>query len=328
MNREKAPSKRKQRACLLWERFGLPCLALPPSPATGTHLAPAMAMSFRTPKRKMPPKCRQVLSFGRLFPQLEPITVLIERGVKNMSQALWLALTELRKRWIGFSAGIVFAVFLGLMTGALLNGYLNDPEKANLNDLLVDYLLVGVLPALGIVGFSREYLSWSSLREDPFLKRLGFLRMWPIPLSVIVWSRLIHSLINYVAGTFAMFAAMTTVGWTGYVSQWGLPLYGFFLLFWFGYGLALSGLFTCLESGIRFKTYTVISFALVFVLFGGLFFWHVTAWNQGRAVFEGVLHLIQAHEVLPVLAVCLVAVVFVGLWKKVMTRRIARVDLP
>ena len=25
--------------------------------------------------------------------------------------------------------------------------------------------------------------------------------MWPIPLSVIVWSRLIYSLISYVAGT-------------------------------------------------------------------------------------------------------------------------------
>lgn len=108
--------------------------------------------------------------------------------------------------------------------------------------------------------------------------------MWPIPLSVIVWSRLIYSLISYVAGTLALFAAMTAVGWNGYVSQWGLPLYGFFLLFWFGYGLTLCGLFTCLEFGIRFKTYTVISFILVFTLFGGLITWHDLDWNQERAI--------------------------------------------
>ena len=152
--------------------------------------------------------------------------------------------------------------------------------------------------------------------------------MWPIPLSVIVWSRLIYSLISYAAGTLALFAAMTFVGWNGYVTQWGLPLYGFFLLFWFGYGLALSGLFTCLEFGIRFKTYTVISFILVFVLFGGLFFWHVLDWNQERAIFERVLHLVQTYEALPGLAACLGAFVFVGLWKSVLTRRITRVDLP
>ena len=88
-----------------------------------------------------------------------------------------------------------------------------------MNDLLVDYLLVAVLPVMG-TAFSREYLSWSSLKNDPFLKRLGFLRMWPIPLSVIVWSRLIYSLISYAAGTLALFAAMTFVGWNGYVTQW------------------------------------------------------------------------------------------------------------
>lgn len=244
-----------------------------------------------------------------------------------MSQAFWLALTELRQRWIGLAGGLLFALFLGLMFGVLLNGYTRDPEAANMNDLLVDYLLIAVLPVMGTT-FSREYLSWSSLKKDPFLKRLGFLRMWPIPLSVIVWSRLIYSLISYVAGTLALFAAMTFVGWTGYVSQWGLPLYGFFLLFWFGYGLALSGLFTCLEFGIRFKTYTVISFILIIFLFGGLITWHVTTWGQGRAVFEGVLHLVQTYEALPGLAACLVAIVSVGLWKSVLTRRITRVDLP
>ncbi|GAA5344105.1 hypothetical protein [Planifilum fimeticola] len=244
-----------------------------------------------------------------------------------MSQALWLALTELRRRWIGLAGGLLFALFLGLMFGVLLNGYIRDPETANMNDLMVDYLLIAVLPVMG-TAFSREYLSWSSLKKDPFLKRLGFLRMWPIPLSVIVWSRLIYSLISYVAGTLALFAAMTAVGWNGYVSQWGLPLYGFFLLFWFGYGLTLCGLFTCLEFGIRFKTYTVISFILVFALFGGLITWHVLDWNQERAIFERVLHLVQTYEALPGLAACLVAIVFVGLWKSVLTRRITRVDLP
>ena len=47
------PSKRKQRARRLWERFGLPGLALLSPLATGTHLAAAVAMAFRTSKGKV-----------------------------------------------------------------------------------------------------------------------------------------------------------------------------------------------------------------------------------------------------------------------------------
>ncbi|MGI6127650.1 MAG: small multi-drug export protein [Planifilum sp.] len=48
-----ATSKRKQRARRLWERFGLPGLALLSPLATGTHLAAAVAMAFRTSKGKV-----------------------------------------------------------------------------------------------------------------------------------------------------------------------------------------------------------------------------------------------------------------------------------
>ncbi|MGB0089317.1 MAG: small multi-drug export protein [Planifilum fulgidum] len=50
---EEAPSKRRQRARRLWERFGLVGLALLSPLATGTHLAAAVAMAFRTPKGKV-----------------------------------------------------------------------------------------------------------------------------------------------------------------------------------------------------------------------------------------------------------------------------------
>jgi len=235
-----------------------------------------------------------------------------------LSQALWLALKELRQRWIGFVMMIVFVAFMGLLMGGNLAGYLKDPQSA-LSVMLVDYMLILVLPSFGTV--------WS-LREEPFLKRLGFLRMWPIPLSVIVWSRLIYSLICYLTTSLFWFAGMTFGAWPAFESQLSLPVYGHFILFWFGYGLALSGIYAFLEFGFSFKLTQFIYFVVAMFMFVGLLFWHVVNWQQGRSISEWALRLVQTHEAWPGLAACLVAVAFIGFWKKLMTRRITRIDLP
>jgi Ca2+/H+ antiporter, TMEM165/GDT1 family len=46
-------SKRRKRARRLWERYGLPGLAFLSPLVTGTHIAAAVAMAFRAPKRSV-----------------------------------------------------------------------------------------------------------------------------------------------------------------------------------------------------------------------------------------------------------------------------------
>ncbi|MCT8136737.1 hypothetical protein H1D32_02595 [Anaerobacillus sp. CMMVII] len=187
-----------------------------------------------------------------------------------LKQAFWLAKRELKNNWIAFFftmiATVLFAGFTTLLLDQLARS-LFGTEAILYNDLLLDIMFVAITPSLAAIFMSGPYLSFRTVTEDPFNKRMALLRSLPIPLKTLALSRTLMMLLTLLV--------MSTVFYTTIV--FALPTHFYelitrselliFILFWFGYTLALGGINPFIEYGTNGKILHLTPFILLVVIF-------------------------------------------------------------
>lgn len=173
-----------------------------------------------------------------------------------MSYAWWVAKIELKHKWLSLLATFIMSMMIGYFTGSMLLLQLRFEEPMEFFGLfnVIDYVLIGILPFLGALFFSKEYLSLEVLMTNSaFLKRLQFYRMWAIPAEVIARSRMIYVLCCLAVSLSGFFITFIWASGAGYWEQWGAG-YVAFIVVLVAYATALSGLNPLFEFSRLGKT--------------------------------------------------------------------------
>jgi MFS family permease len=233
----------------------------------------------------------------------------------------WLTKHELKTRWLSILLTVVGTVFFGIIAGSLMHDYIGRGNAFWSHD----FVFIFCISSLGSLFVSKEYTSWGTIREEPFLKRQAFFRSLPIPLKVLARGRMLFTLI--------VLLIMSIVFWsTAYIVLWGMdssllnmfdPIY--FTLFWFGFALIFSGLVPFMEFGMRAKVWMVMyffsAFIIIFIVIG---FYLLT----GMWIFEVAFTAVNMYGVWPGIVTVACGAVSCAVWVRLLEKKMSTIDLP
>ncbi|MBD8069829.1 ABC-2 transporter permease [Bacillus sp. PS06] len=241
-------------------------------------------------------------------------------------QVAWLVKKEVKAQWRALAITFVVTIFLGLITSNLLEQmvqHLFGAESPFYNYMLLDVIFIATSPAFGAVFMSMPYLSFQTIKEDPFSKRMAFLRTLPIPVPILALSRMVFMMITLVVISLAFYVAMSFALSDGFFGNVTLAEYWMFVLFWFGYALTLGGINPVIEYGTNGKVLHIVPWFFIVIYFLTIFLFY-RFMDQGVA--EWVLLLIKSHGWLVAVIPLLVGVGSSVVWNKLLARRLARRD--
>ncbi|AKG37234.1 hypothetical protein [Paenibacillus durus] len=155
---------------------------------------------------------------------------------------------------------IVFMTYLAGLMGLLVNESADTHQRS----VLPDYLLLAVVPFLGVVYSRRAMKYWSS---DSYTKMLAYLRSLPIPLKAVLCKRKLQSVICFALNGALFFGLVYALA--GHLRASISPLgYVVFSLTWIGYGLAITGLYIFIEFLYSGKAYFWLLLLIMLISFG------------------------------------------------------------
>ncbi|MDR6225353.1 hypothetical protein [Desmospora profundinema] len=196
------------------------------------------------------------------------------------TQEAWRLLRyDWKRYWPELVFTWLFSLLLGALAAMMLNG-LADPgdssSSISLNGLMLDFYFIFFIPMFTVI-WGREY--WYPLKmREMFDRRLSILRILPVSTAGFVRSRMFQVLGLALLCSSAFFSTIYIIGWM--FRQWLTP--GEFLVFaaiWFGYGLAVGGIYPLVEWGTTSRwTYWWIS-ALI-LLACPLLVWSHWLWTE------------------------------------------------
>lgn len=246
-----------------------------------------------------------------------------------MRDALYLAYKEVRSRLAVLAFSAALCGLIGYVLGQHFHYIVSSGEQAQTAFFSLvypmDFLLIAILPTFGMLAFSKDYWSWSTITEEPFLKRLRFYRMWAIPLRVIVWSRIWHVLLCLGAAMTAFAIVFIWSSWPAMSATASFAGYCAFLVALTSYAAASGALNPYVEFGMNGKAVFISSFILAlsgFALACLFRFW------LGEPLFLAVYRLAESHPLRTIAVSILCGALGVMLIQRALLRRLRRKDLP
>ncbi len=247
----------------------------------------------------------------------------------ELRAACRIAWNELKHRYIALLANVLFSALIGFVLAHDMVRVLGGDERGSMQpgvSFPVDLWLIAVVPALGVLAFSREYISFGYLMsEEPFLKRLRFYRMWAIPLKVVAWSRMLYMLMCLGISLLACVSVFVAFSGPALLGLLSVEEYAAFVLVWVGYAFAVSGINPYLEFGTNGKAILIGSFAALFLIIAGVVMFYL---YFGKSVYFWVLELVRGNPPAAMILSVLMAVLGVAGFQRALIYRLARKDLP
>ncbi|SHG33694.1 LTA synthase family protein [Ornithinibacillus halophilus] len=248
-----------------------------------------------------------------------------------ISEAFWLAKKEFRHQWIGFVSTILVTILMGiLVSGFLLSGAEGQfiqfrIESTLFNHLFLDLIFIGMAPSFAAVFMSKPYLSYREAKDDPHGQRMAVLRSLPIPVSVLALSRTIFMLITLIILSVTFFGTIL-IFILGISNSFDLMTTGnliIFLIFWFGYMLALGGMSPYIEFGTGGRIIHVLPYVFLGLFLVGQFTFYK---YFGQGIVEKIIVLVEEIG-WPIAIISL----FVGVmctigWNKLLKKRLMNRD--
>lgn len=153
---------------------------------------------------------------------------------------------------------IAFAVYMGVVMGFSM-GELYEEDLSKGVPGTVDWLFLVIMPLLGTVMNRTIFGTWQS---DGYTKKLALLRVYPIPVGVIVGTRIVQSLLLVVVNTAVVLSLEYTLApeLRNAVSGGDWIEFGVLLA---GYSLIVNLAFIWLEMGHSGKRYVQGCFAWI-----------------------------------------------------------------
>lgn len=206
--------------------------------------------------------------------------------------ALWLAKQEFKYHWFAVFTTLVVGMLIGALTGGLLTNVGLRVNSVWMNQFMLDLIFIGMAPSFGALFMSKPYLSYKEAKENPYAKRMAVLRTLPISVSVLALSRTIFMLITLIIMSVAFYGAMAFMVFRFSANGNAITVNEFiiFILFWFGFMLALGGMNPYIEYGINGKMLHILPhfYVVLFILFEILLYF-----TLGSGVVEQVILLVK-----------------------------------
>jgi len=211
------------------------------------------------------------------------------------SDAVWLAGVDIRRTWGAYLASAGYVAMLGLFIA--VSGTMN-PGTYSFEVIMFSVGLILTTPF-----FAREYMSWST---DPIAERLTWLRVLPIGIPTIVWSRAIAILMALLLNPVAFFTPL----WFG--GRWTMDRGEFvwFAVAMTGVSLSGAGFTLAMEMSVGIRRWVLTNIVMIVVAIVAI---SVVGLATGFRVFEQLTRAASWNGPLVAL-ICLVlgCVVFLG----------------
>ncbi|WP_332632060.1 hypothetical protein [Halalkalibacter flavus] len=243
-----------------------------------------------------------------------------------LNQAFWLVKKDLRYNWRGVVFTIIAVVFFGFFTTIFLEQAaraLFGDGVMYYNHVVLDIFFVAILPSLAAIFMSGPYLSFQTIKDDPFTKRMAFLRTLPIPVELLALSRTLLMLITLFMMSLAFYGTIVTQLPDRFYSYVTLNELFIFILVWFGYSLALGGMNPFIEYGTNGKILHLLPFLWIAIMIGLFVGFRLVV---GHSIVEFSLLLVKDYGW--IIAIISIAIGVVGcyLWHKLLTYRLGKRD--
>ncbi|WP_010274904.1 hypothetical protein [Paenibacillus senegalensis] len=236
-----------------------------------------------------------------------------------------LVINELKPNYLALLGNVLLTACFGYILGQVMVEAVNGRQLHKVFNIVYpgDMFTFLWLPAIGTLFVSKEYLSWSMLTDDPFLKKMKFYRMWAIPLHVVVWGRILNMLVCLIASFIGFAAVFTLASWPELSGQLSLSAYTSYILVLFGYTAALAGINPYLEFAFNGKALLV---ATLVYMAGGIALLAIGAGLLGRPIYTLAVEWASAYPVVSACAALVAAGIGIGFFKWLLNRRLRRMD--
>ncbi|WP_456274794.1 hypothetical protein [Bacillus sp. AK031] len=243
-----------------------------------------------------------------------------------IKDAWWLARKELFFHKIPLGFSVLVTIFFAVMTSFSLEQSIENvayPETAEDQFFFIDFVFVLITPGLAAIFMSGPYLSFRSMKEDPFSKRMAFLRSLPIPVHVLSLSRTIMMIITLFILSLAFYTTITIALHDQLFDYLTLKEYLTFIGMWLGYAAAIGGFNPYIEYGTNGKVLHSVPYVLiVLIIFLSFLFYKVV--KQG--IVESTI-LLSMNQGWPIASLFLIiGIAGIVLWNILLTKRLARRD--
>lgn len=222
------------------------------------------------------------------------------------NHVLWIVKNDLTVNWPSFIATLLGTLLMAMITGVSLDYVIEEMyngAKLNNNTIFLDIIFLGITPSFVTLFISGPYLSFRTLKEDPFSRKLALLRSLPISIKSIFISRIVLMCTYFILFTICFYIVVYSNVSESSLQQFDFTSLIYLFLFWSGYALATGSILTYMEYGTNGKKLflsQVVSLFLIFIVITFmiiLFQTSVTEWS---------IKLIRDYQHIPVLCSILI----------------------
>ncbi|CAM3104860.1 hypothetical protein PASE110613_16815 [Paenibacillus sediminis] len=188
--------------------------------------------------------------------------------MKTLRDAWFITVQDLKNERLFITFSFLFMVYMGGILSFMIRT--NSDVDRFFYKSFIDFMFFLLIPMLGFY-FSRR--SFKYLQEDSYTQMLAYFRSLPISLRVVMYSRVIQSLLAFAMNSVIVFSMIYWL--SGLSTQLTIVQYISFTITWIGIGLAITGVyinFEFLYKGKIYLWYTLFIMLVTAVLVAGLHF--------------------------------------------------------
>jgi len=185
-------------------------------------------------------------------------------------QSWWLTKKEMKYNGYAFIFTGLVTILFGLWASMPLHQAVQQVFVSLNHSIVLDVIFVGLTPAFAALFMSVPYLSFRTIKEDPFSKRMAFYRVLPISIHVLSMSRMMLMLITLLIMSSLFYLTLTVALPEQFYEYMTVYEFVIFILLWLGYAFALGGSNTVIEFGTNGKFLFIVPFICMMYWIKGL----------------------------------------------------------
>ncbi|MFC4403994.1 hypothetical protein [Gracilibacillus xinjiangensis] len=239
-------------------------------------------------------------------------------------EPLTLVINELKILWKPYIATLLFTIMLGIFSSTMLSHlaeFLAEGE-GSYNSVSLDIIFGMLTPWFTTIFLSSPYLSFKTVKEDPFGKRMALYRTMPISMKLLARSRMLLMLATFITLSLAFYLAMMISLPASFYHIVPSELFTAFILFWFGYSLAIGSLNVFIEYGTNGKVLYIFSFLCGFIIAILIILFNILG---DAGVVETVIIMLQQSR-WPVVIMLLLGIISYTTWENLLRSRLNKRD--
>ncbi|MGN8647244.1 hypothetical protein ACTNEO_14990 [Gracilibacillus sp. HCP3S3_G5_1] len=248
----------------------------------------------------------------------------------------WIATKELKLQVPGVILTLLVTIFIAFLAtptiySMVLNIFDSSEIYANritfenrtfyIDSMITDFIFLGLTPSFSALFMWGPYISFRTMKEDPFSKRLAVYRILPVSTKTLTASRIFFMLSVFLLFTIAFYLTIFLAIPATFFDYFGYDHFFFFILFWVGYALVLGSLNMYVESGTNGKVLYIYSFINAVCLIILLLLLYLI-WGVG--VVEATILLISKYPVTPAIVSLICSILVVLIIAKLLNKRLAQ----